>query len=292
MTGAVAGLDVGGTKTHVRVVDRQGRTLRDRVVPTSDWARRSDEERGRALADLVTEHVLPLGASAVVAGVHGCDSEYQRQALETPLRAVVARSAVVNDAELVVPAAGYDSGTGVIAGTGACATSRDAGGRAFSVGGWGWVLGDEGSAAAIVRDAAREVLRAWDEHREDPLTDVLLSRFDLGHPHQLGWFLTSEAPEVWASAASEVFAAETQGSAAAAAVLDKQLAGLLNLLRAVDRRGGDLSVVALAGGVFTGQPVYAARFAEGAQEVAGEAEVVVLAAPPVVGAVRLASRLP
>ncbi len=54
-----------------------------------------------------------------------------------------------------VPAAGYADGIGVVSGTGSIAVARTAEGRMLAAGGWGWILGDEGSAPALVREAAQ-----------------------------------------------------------------------------------------------------------------------------------------
>ena len=64
---------------------------------------------------------------------------------------------VVNDAELMVPAAGYFGGIGVVSGTGSIAVARTAEGHMLAAGGWGWILGDEGSAPALVREAAKAI---------------------------------------------------------------------------------------------------------------------------------------
>ena len=75
-----------------------------------------------------------------------------------------ARVVVVNDA-LVALEAAIPGGPGVviISGTGSIAYGRNAAGEAARAGGWGYVLGDEGSGYWIGRAALRAVDEPWTE---------------------------------------------------------------------------------------------------------------------------------
>jgi glucosamine kinase len=66
------------------------------------------------------------------------------------------RIVVVDDVSLVLPAAGLTDGIAVISGTGSIAVGAWQG-RTALVGGWGYLLGDEGSGYWIVRSAIREL---------------------------------------------------------------------------------------------------------------------------------------
>jgi N-acetylglucosamine kinase-like BadF-type ATPase len=70
---------------------------------------------------------------------------------------------VVGDMQIALEAA-FDTGPGVIviAGTGSIAYGRDANGTTVRAGGWGFAIGDEGSAHWIGRAAVSAVLRASD----------------------------------------------------------------------------------------------------------------------------------
>jgi N-acetylmuramic acid 6-phosphate etherase len=70
---------------------------------------------------------------------------------------------VVNDAQLLL-AAGTPEGWGIalVAGTGSIAFGRTREGKLGRAGGWGYLLGDEGSAYALVMSALQEVVHAAD----------------------------------------------------------------------------------------------------------------------------------
>jgi N-acetylglucosamine kinase-like BadF-type ATPase len=71
---------------------------------------------------------------------------------------------VVGDMQIALEAA-FENGPGVvvIAGTGSIAYGRDRAGRTLRAGGWGFAIGDEGSAHWIARSAIAALLRQSDQ---------------------------------------------------------------------------------------------------------------------------------
>jgi N-acetylglucosamine kinase-like BadF-type ATPase len=101
------------------------------------------------------------------------------------------RLLLVNDGDLVVAAGTPDGwGVGVIAGTGSIAVARAPDGRKARAGGWGHLIGDEGSAYATVLAALKKVARRADGRetsalRPDPLTAHLCRALTISGPDQL-----------------------------------------------------------------------------------------------------------
>jgi N-acetylmuramic acid 6-phosphate etherase len=92
------------------------------------------------------------------------------------------RVEVTSDAAILL-AAGTPDGSGLvlIAGTGSIAFGRTADGRRARAGGWGYLLGDEGSAYALVMSGLQAVARAADGRGPaTALTERFLKRFGLG----------------------------------------------------------------------------------------------------------------
>ncbi|HWS33550.1 MAG TPA: hypothetical protein VN408_12510, partial [Actinoplanes sp.] len=120
------GVDVGGTKTHIAVV--ADGTRRDVLIPSADWRRgRLFEDPGNLarLAELITATVP--GPYRIAIGLHDLDTEEQRAvAVEDLTRRLPGSVRVVNDAELLGPAAGLDECLKLIVGTGAIALGTGA----------------------------------------------------------------------------------------------------------------------------------------------------------------------
>ena len=97
----------------------------------------------------------------------------------------------MNDGDLVVAAGTPEGwGVGVIAGTGSIAVARAPDGRKARAGGWGHLIGDEGSAYGTVLAALRKVARRADRRdpstvQPDPLTAHLCRALGISGPDQL-----------------------------------------------------------------------------------------------------------
>lgn len=289
----VVGADVGGTKTDIRADGLDG-TLRARArVPSVGWeASPVGPAARRLMADLA--RVVPEGdeIAAVGVGAQGCDTQEHCDLLTAAVEALGPPAAVVNDAALLVPAAGLDTGIGVIAGTGSIAVGTDAGGAPLFAGGWGWVLGDEGSAPGLVREAARAVLSAHDAGRpDDGLLSALLAHFGVDGAAGLARAVNDEpTPGSWGAAAPAVFEAADRGSALAARVVAEAAGCLAALVGRLRSRGAVGTHVVAAGGVLTKQPRLAREFTARLASDHRDLDVRLLAEPPVVGAVTLARR--
>ncbi|TPI65494.1 ATPase [Mesorhizobium sp. B3-1-3] len=289
----LAGVDIGGTKT--RIMGRRGDTLLfDKTVVTDEWRIRQMEADAAKLAAIVADLCGGSSPAAMAVGAHGCDTDEQCRRFQALLSAnLKTRVQVVNDAELMVPAAGYDDGIGVVAGTGSIAVARTAEGKMLAAGGWGWILGDEGSAAALVREAAKAIRRALDRGQEgDPLIAVLMREIGTDDQTKLGILLNeTRGAAAWGRYANAVFDAATAGSPLASRVIKEGGEGLAALVQLLIERGANAALVVAGGGVIAEQPMLMDAFVEAMASVSPISHVVLLREPPVIGAVALAGRL-
>lgn len=286
----VLGLDIGATSSRAWLA-RDGERLAEAAGPTASVSTLGTGAARKTLHSVLAE----LGVDAVDAaclGTAGSGSAEMDRFLRSVLQEVIAAPVllVVNDAELLLPAAGLDEGVAVVAGTGAKAVGSVAGRRAAS-GGWGFLLGDEGSGYWIVREAVREVLRR-DEAGEDvgPVGAVLLDATGCAEPEDLiARFHAQPASGGWAAHAPLVLGAPDPVAERIIRAAGVQLAGLVtNVLRHLDAPAG--TPVVLAGGVLTGFPALADAVRHAIHSTHPDACVEVLDRPPVAGAVRLADR--
>ncbi|MER6631388.1 BadF/BadG/BcrA/BcrD ATPase family protein [Streptomyces sp. NPDC000987] len=288
----VVGIDVGGTKTHLRAAVGNARVA-DHVRPSGGWRPHDPVAAAGWLAALVAE-ALPAGArpSALAVGGHACETPRQCAPVRTALQLRFGAPAlVVGDAELLVPAAGLDQGVGLVAGTGSVAVGRLADGSPVQVGGWGAVLGDEGGSAGLVREAARAVWAAHDRGEPpDPLALGLVEAFGVLEVPALGAALEAAADVSadWGRHAPVVFAAADAGSALARGVIAEGGRRLAALVERLAARGVAVDDVVVAGGTVLGQPsLYDAFTSALAASVPG-ARPRPLRGAPVEGAVALA----
>ena len=179
----VAGIDGGQTSTVALLADERGMVIgRGIAGPCDDVGEPADSRRlaetlETALAEAALAGGIPKDAEidALVAGVSGFEGAIHGVAPQLPAR----RVRYVHDAP-VAHAGAFALGSGivVIAGTGSVAFGLDGAGRSVTVGGWGFLFGDEGSAFGIARDALTRAMQAEDEGGTSVLGEAARRRFE------------------------------------------------------------------------------------------------------------------
>jgi hypothetical protein len=184
MSAIVIGIDGGGSKTRAVVADERGTEIVHVDGPGSAVRPGRVEHSADVIAECVRdalaaanmEHVVPRVLCVGVAGV-GRDAE--REALWQALASrELADDVVVRPDATVALDDAFGDGPGVllIAGTGSVAFGRSPTGTFARCGGWGPVIGDEGSGAWIGRRAINVVVAASDGREpETALTNALLT---------------------------------------------------------------------------------------------------------------------
>ncbi|GGA93847.1 ATPase [Brucella endophytica] len=290
----LVGIDIGGTKTHL-LANENRKLVGERILPTGQWRGRFDDEAdASALVNLVTATAEGKPPTVTVIGAHGCDSDEDRLALQIRLaRRLPGKVLVLNDSELLLPAAGKTSGISVISGTGSIAVSRDDQRRMLAAGGWGWYLGDDGSASGMVREAARAVRASIDEGDGlEDLGDALMRALAVSSPIELGRALG----EIGSAAgigrfAPLIFSAADAGSELARKVIGHAGGALARLAEQLVRRGAPTTDIVTGGGVISRQRGLFEAFQAALAERLPGASLTLLHEPPVHGAIQLARML-
>src|SRR4051812_1770386 len=256
MADPVLGLDVGGAKTHAVLSDGE-RVLADLLAGSAKPSSVGGAEAGRQL-DAGVAQLGTVRPAAVCAGAAGVDSVEAAERFRRLLgeRAPTARIGVVHDTELVLAAAGTSTGIVVISGTGSVAWGRNPQGQVARAGGWGYLLGDEGSGYGVARDAVRHALRLLDQGREpDLLARRLAAACGLSRAGLLlDHFYARPERRYWAQQAGLVFALAADGDPASGRVVEAAAGALATLVRTVGDRIGSGGPVVLAGGLAVHQP--------------------------------------
>jgi N-acetylglucosamine kinase-like BadF-type ATPase len=286
----VLGLDIGGTRSRAQLcVD--GEVVADAEAAGASLIAVGATGAQAALVDLLAQ--LPLRPrqrlDAICVGSAGTSAPGARQFL-TEHFAPLTRSGtlvIVKDAMLVLPAAGLDSGVALICGTGSVAVGSYQGGEVQS-GGWGYLLGDEGSGYWVVRTALRVLLDRRDRGAPPgELGDRLLAATGTGQVSALlELFYQEPQPRHWAGYAPLVLSSADPGAARITADAADALAGLA--VSAAERLGAPAGLpVVLAGGLF-GQAGLEAAVRVSIDNARPGSAIRTLTRPPVTGAVRLA----
>jgi glucosamine kinase len=249
--GVVIGLDIGGTKTHgIRFVD--GIPVADESAGSSNVQNVTREEAAQNLASLFAR--IGGDVSYVYAGSGGIDTEEDAAALAALIEPHVpgAQITVVHDSRLLLAAGHASAGVAVIAGTGSAAWGRNADGGEARAGGWGYLLGDEGSGYWLGREAVRYSLRRMNQGLPvDRLSAALLQSCGVDHPNRLiaQFHSPGTGRRFWAQQARHVVEAAAGGHTEAQELLEQAGKDLAALALQVLQQLGMPGPVILGGGL-------------------------------------------
>lgn len=232
----VMGIDGGGSGVRVVITTPDLRVLGSGEAGSANPNSAGREAAASAIqtairAALADAGVVPEAISALGAGIAGTTTlrEWVRETVAVVLPNAVQH--IASDMEIaLVGAHGERRGVLILAGTGSVAFGINDAGETAQVGGWGYLLGDEGSGYQLGLQALQAVVRAADG-REQPtrLTEAVLAELELSTPKDLiQWVYAPNRTREVARLAPLVLAAEDDPAACAIiaeAVAELALAG-------------------------------------------------------------------
>ncbi len=294
------GLDVGGSKTELLASCSSSDAPLRLTGPGANAQRLGLEATAQTLATLIhralNEHP-DCQLAAVCAGIAGAGRQDDQETLTRRLLHELDLSPaphvqIVHDAHIALEAAFEDgSGIVVIVGTGSVVFGRARDGSLQRTGGWGYLLGDEGSGFALGQAGLRAVAHAIDGGPDTVLRAEVAEHFDLDSRDELihrvyqhNWPMQDAAPLVIEAAQA--------GDSTAQRIVDQQTHRLAQQVCWLVERSSDMAPrIALLGGLAR-EASYAAAMTQALQDVLPGWSVDVLQQRPVVGALRLAARTP
>lgn len=295
-----AGVDGGGTRTTVVIADAQGRERARRSGPAGLVDPRHPAASAEVVASLVREAAAEAGLArppaALCAGLAGVGNRAERDAVEAALAAsgVAGRVRVATDGEIALEGAlGGGAGILLVAGTGSVAYGHAEDGRVERCGGWGMLVGDEGSGYALARGGLAAALRAVDGREpETRLLPLLLEALAVDDPRAVPPWVGRAAKAEVAALAAHVLRAAEEGDAVARSVAEGEARAIADHAVALRTRlspwTGEVPVV-FHGGVL--QSALYASLVSAALAEAGGFRVVPPVADAVTGALRFARAL-
>jgi N-acetylglucosamine kinase-like BadF-type ATPase len=295
----VLGIDAGGTKTVCQLADGGGNVLAEARRGGANLQAVGELEVEKVLHEVMEEALgdHDVTPAAICLGIAGVDRPEDARLVRGIMRRIgyKAKCLVVNDALVALEAGAPEQpGVVVIAGTGSIAYGRNDRNQAARAGGWGYVLGDEGSGYWIGRAALRAVLREAD--RRGPatqLTTLLLGYYGVPRAqdliHQV--YAATIRPTAIAALAHLVMRGFSEGDEVSIGILRAAADQLESFGMSVARRleivGSEFPFV-FAGGMFRAVPWLEEELARRLPQASPRSRTLLLDAEPAIGAVRLA----
>ena len=285
------GIDGGGTRTTALLADSNGLEIARAVGESINFYSVGFPAARAALQDVVSRAVAGHEKQLRAAFIgHSALDGRADPALTNEFCGGIFPCPVTMDSDVYIALRAMQiSGPAAvaIAGTGSMAAGRAETGEILHTGGWGWLLGDEGSGYALSVAALRAAIRGW-EGAADPtsLTDSALRHFSAETPSDLiRLFYDPPMPRSRvASFAPCVFGCGATGDQIAVALIREQARAFADTVCALLSHLPKGTPIGLWGGLFRGQPVYRAMFSVFVNNRYPKTKIGLLPAPPEYGA--------
>lgn len=239
----VIGIDGGGTSCRAALATADGQIIGRAKSGAANI--RTDLTGARAhIVEAARLAFLDAGRdpdempkTPAVLGLAGSNVGTYRQQLEAILP--FKKNVVVSDGLIALEGAvGDRDGAIAVLGTGTVYMVRH-GGETRSIGGWGFMVGDQGSGARIGRDLLEETLLAHDDIGEaSDLTRAVLAVFR-NEPRDVVEFTTTSKPGDFGGFAPMVFDHAAKGDPVAEKILKRAVHFIEESLRVLELRQGD-----------------------------------------------------
>jgi len=189
----VVGMDGGATKTAALLSDMKGNVLAEDTGGASNPQVVTPEKTAIVIVDLLEKLAYKVGCDtaeivATVAGLAGAGREGDRERVRNAVTAeakrrktAVGKIGVESDGRIALEGA-FKGRAGIIliAGTGSFALAKDHKEGIHRAGGWGRVVGDEGSGVILAREGLSAVARHMDGRgKATALTAAIAEKFGL-----------------------------------------------------------------------------------------------------------------
>lgn len=294
------GIDGGGTKTTCAVGDA-ATLLATVTTGPSNIVRVGAAQARESLQTCVRQAcaaagIAPAQVEWTCVGGSGAARPELAQTVRDILGEVLPTPVeVVGDMQIALEAA-FDTAPGVvvIAGTGSIAYGRGRDGNTLRAGGWGFAIGDEGSAHWIGRSAVSAVLRAYDRNPEfaaSPVAQTLLRAWKLDSFADLARVANAVPPPDFAVLFPGIVAIKDEIAVQVLTNAGRELANLAAIVidRLFRKENGPVPV-AVTGGVFRHSELVRQVFYNELHRTDDRTQINCQPVNPVEGALRMARR--
>ncbi len=267
------GVDGGGTCSKAVLMDRncgirrraQGDCLNYYSIEIS-----SAKAHFRALMEELIKDDDPDLVNGVFIGMSALDAEEAPERAADFLGDLFPNARVFMNSDLYIALMGYtlgEPGLMVVSGTGAMAVALGADGKEYVAGGYGYLLGDQGSAYTIAVDALRSALLAFEGITPGTLLQgEMMSYFELAEHRQLidVVYASPNPRKLLSSFAQRVSVAAAAGDQKAVDILRQNAKSLADMADALISRAGlsGIDRIGVYGSVFLNDPIIRRHFAQ------------------------------
>ena len=243
MSSVYIGIDAGGSKTELLAATRQDDEILNLFGSSGNPARVGFDGSIYVLSELILQAMNRLDGKvvSVCAGIAGAGRPREQQRIEDGIRTELgdrapSRLLITHDGDIALEAAFEGkSGIIVISGTGSVSLARTKDGKFLRAGGWGYLIGDEGSGYIIGSMGLRALAHAFDGGPETQIVKLLAEARNVTNAEELIALVYEEKVPLQTFAPLVIQAAKA-GDDVASAIIEEQARQLARQVRWLNAR--------------------------------------------------------
>ncbi len=294
----IIGIDGGGTKTVGMLATKDGKTIAKTQTGPSNYHVVGIEQTKNVLTEIITQLKLKVPNSDLDSircciGMAGLGRDEDREIIGHICDEIGINNRILtHDAHIgLVGGTGKQSGVIIISGTGSIVYGINEHGKEARAGGWGYILGDEGSGYDIAVKGLQAVARAADKREPaTQITQLILKRLALNEPNDLiRWTHAASRDEI-AQLASVVFVAAEIKDTKAEKIIDSAMSEFACAVETVVMQlefSHPFDIV-FSGGILLHQPILTDKLQRWIEKIIIGSSVIIPKHEPAYGAVLLA----
>jgi N-acetylglucosamine kinase-like BadF-type ATPase len=297
--------DCGATKTECAAADTNGNILHTLTGGPANFLVIGAEKASENILSLIKECKTKLNfeyddIKNIVIGAAGAGREEDAGKLRTSLLSLASEKGisfkslnVISDAQIALEGAFPNkSGSILIAGTGSIIYGKDNEGKIYRAGGFGRIIGDEGSGYSIGRKALQRVAKFYDGQGEkSDIVSLLSDKYKINSSEELIKKVYKENFDI-ASVAELVLTAASKDDLIALTILEEETDELVQQLKALMKKMDvDELNVSFAGSLVLNKNIYPDMLTEKIKFYLPKVTIVKAEYTPLEGAIHIAREL-
>ncbi len=290
------GIDGGGTKTTAAVSDENGNIITKATVKTINFYAVGMEASRKNLKEVIDILAQKLGTDCFEAAFIGCsalDDEADEATLNALCGGIINAEKIAMNSDVYVALKSANGNCVAVCGTGSMAVGEKADRSIAVKGGWGHIIGDEGSAYSIAVNALKNCCVMCDKNESSPLLKAAESYFGVDDFRKaIDVIYSAEtAKDFIAGFASKVGKLANEGCEISENIIASEAKAYAKTVIALIDELEVCPLVSLYGGVFQHNAAFRAEFEKEIKTAYPEIKTEILDMPPEEGALKSAREL-
>ncbi len=289
------GIDGGGTKTTAVIADESGEILCKTEGKSINFYAIGMEKSRENLKNLITEIQEKTNISSFRSAFIGCsalDSEADENTINALCSGIIKSEKIGMNSDVFVALKASAGNCVAICGTGSIAIGEAKNGTIVVKGGWGHILGDEGSGYSIAVSALKKSCIYYDKGIKTPLIDGAIKYFGANNFREIiDIIYSSETSKDYIAGFAKTVGKFAEEDALCKEIIEDEAVAFAETVASLIDELGKGAHLSLYGGVLKNNSLFRETFCNKVKESYPEAKIDLLETPAEEGALKASMEL-